>query len=52
LIAAPKGCVEYLIIHELCHLEHYNHGAEFFELLTLLVSDWEALRQKLNQSVR
>jgi len=52
LIAAPKACIEYLIIHELCHLKHYNHGAEFFELLTLLVPDWEALRQKLNQSVR
>jgi len=52
LIAAPKACIEYLIIHELCHLKHYNHGAEFFELLTLLVPDWEVLRQKLNQSVR
>ena len=52
LIAAPKACIEYLITHELCHLKHYNHGAEFFELLTLLVPNWEPLRQKLNQSVR
>ena len=52
LISAPKQCIEYLIIHELCHLKHYNHGAEFFELLSVLVPDWEALRNKLNQGAR
>lgn len=52
LIAAPKECIEYLIIHELCHLKHYNHGAEYFELLALLVPNWEALREKLNRSIR
>lgn len=52
LISAPKQCIEYLIIHELCHLKHYNHGAEFFELLSVLVPDWEALRTKLNASIR
>ena len=51
-MSAPKVCIEYLMIHELCHLKHYNHGAEFFELLTLLVPDWELLRQKLNNSLR
>lgn len=52
LISAPKECIEYLILHELCHLKHYNHGAEFFELLALLVPSWEALREKLNRSVQ
>jgi predicted metal-dependent hydrolase len=52
LISAPKECIEYLILHELCHLKHYNHGAEFFELLSVLVPNWEALREKLNRSVR
>jgi predicted metal-dependent hydrolase len=52
LISAPKQCIEYLIIHELCHLKHYNHGAEFFELLSVLVPDWEVKREKLNIGVR
>lgn len=52
LISAPKECIEYLIHHELCHLKHYNHGAEFFELLSVLVPNWEALREKLNRCVR
>jgi predicted metal-dependent hydrolase len=48
LISASKPCIEYLIIHELCHLRHYHHGAEFFELLACLIPDWEERRRRLN----
>ena len=52
LIIAPKSCIEYVIVHELCHLKHYNHGAEFFELLALLVPNWKLLRQKPDKNLR
>ena len=29
LIKAPKGCIEYVIIHELCHLIHHDHTQKF-----------------------
>lgn len=29
LIKAPKPCIEYVIIHELCHLIHQNHSKAF-----------------------
>ena len=32
LIKAPKACIEYVIVHELCHLIHYDHGKKFHAL--------------------
>jgi predicted SprT family Zn-dependent metalloprotease len=32
LIKAPKGCIEYVIIHELCHLIHHDHTQKFVAL--------------------
>jgi len=32
IIKAPVKCIDYVIIHELCHLIHHNHGKEFYTL--------------------
>ena len=42
-----KECIEYVIIHELCHLEHYHHGPEFYQLLERFLPDWEKRKYKL-----
>jgi len=49
LIKAPKGCIEYVIIHELCHLIHLNHTQKFIELQTKEMKDWEKWKMKLEQ---
>ncbi|MBK8848909.1 MAG: M48 family metallopeptidase [Saprospiraceae bacterium] len=49
LIKAPKGCIEYVIIHELCHLVHLNHSHEFFELQAKECKDWEKWKRKLEE---
>lgn len=41
LIHVPKRCIEYVVMHELCHIVHKNHSQQFFELLTQLMPDWE-----------
>jgi predicted metal-dependent hydrolase len=51
LIAAPRACIDYVIIHELCHLKELNHNGRFYALLTKVMPDWEVLRAKLNQTV-
>jgi len=47
LIKAPKGCIEYVIVHELCHLVHHNHSRAFFELQDKEMRDWGKWKDKL-----
>ena len=49
LIKAPKRCIEYVIIHELCHLIHPNHSKKFIELKTQIMPDWEKWKDRLER---
>jgi hypothetical protein len=49
LIKAPKGCIEYVIIHELCHLVHHDHKQKFIDLQTKEMKDWEKWKTKLEK---
>lgn len=45
---APE-LIDYVIIHELCHLVHHNHGKEYYELLGHILPGFRELRKKLQQ---
>ena len=47
LVQAPRECIDYVIIHELCHLAHGNHGPEFRALLERVLPDWEKRKHRL-----
>ena len=47
LIKAPKLCIEYVIIHELCHLIYHNHTQKFIDLQAKEMPDWEKWKMKL-----
>ncbi len=49
LIKAPKGCIEYVIIHELCHLLHHDHTQKFIDLQNKEMKDWERWKMKLEK---
>ncbi|MEI6143162.1 MAG: SprT family zinc-dependent metalloprotease [Mariniphaga sp.] len=49
LIKAPKGCIEYVIIHELCHLIHHDHTQKFLDLQTREMPNWEKWKMKLEK---
>ena len=50
LIKAPGICVEYVILHELCHLKHPNHSAAFFRMLDAVLPDWRERKQRLERA--
>ena len=49
LIKAPKGCIEYVIIHELCHLIYHDHTQRFIDLQTKEMRDWEKWKMRLEK---
>jgi len=51
LIKAPKGSIEYVMIHELCHLVHHNHTKAFYELQEKMMPDWKKWKTKLEYSL-
>jgi predicted metal-dependent hydrolase len=51
LIKAPRQAVDYVLIHELAHLIHHNHGPEFFQVLDREMPDWTHHKQILDGMV-
>jgi predicted metal-dependent hydrolase len=51
LIRMPDHLIEYVMIHELCHLKHHNHGNGFYNLLSELLPGWQLYRKELKQHV-
>jgi predicted metal-dependent hydrolase len=51
LIKLDEIYLEYVILHELCHLRHHNHGKEFYMLLAEVFPDWKKRRNELKKYV-
>lgn len=49
LVKAPKSCIEYVIVHEMCHLVHHNHKRAFQVLQSRILPDWQQRKAKLEQ---
>jgi predicted metal-dependent hydrolase len=48
LIKAPSQCIDYVIVHELCHLRVHGHNDRFFRLLTACMPDWQRRKRRLD----
>jgi len=42
-------CLEYVMIHELCHLIEFNHGKKFKKLMDTYCPNWKKIKKKLNE---
>lgn len=43
----PPECLEYVVVHELCHLLERGHGERFYALMDSFLPDWKRIRALL-----
>ncbi len=52
LIMAPKEVLEYVVVHELCHIKVKNHSSQFWELVADHLPDYKNRRNWLKKQGR
>jgi predicted metal-dependent hydrolase len=50
LIMTPEYILDYVVIHELCHLREMNHSRNFWNLVSQYCPDWKEYRKWLNKN--
>ncbi len=51
MIRVPMYCIDYVVMHELCHLKYNHHNNKFYDFLTLVMPDWRERKTKLEKIV-
>ena len=47
---APKSVIEYVIIHELCHLIHPNHSKDYWQTVAKFCPTYQQEKQWLKEN--
>ncbi|MDT8385680.1 MAG: SprT family zinc-dependent metalloprotease [Gammaproteobacteria bacterium] len=48
LVKAPRDCIDYVIVHEICHIKEHNHSPKYYKLLKRLLPNWEETKSRLD----
>lgn len=49
IVMAPDDIIDYLVVHELCHLLHMNHSKEFWESVEKIIPDYKEKEKWLKE---
>ena len=49
LIRAPRHCIDYVLLHEICHLKEHNHSKKFYALLYKHDPHWVETKAELDR---
>lgn len=49
LVKTPLYCIDYVIMHELCHLKIRKHDKNFYKLLTKCMPDWKRRKESIEK---
>ncbi|MFA5248277.1 MAG: M48 family metallopeptidase [Patescibacteria group bacterium] len=47
ILRLPTEAIDYVIVHELCHLKEFNHSSRFWDLVALVVPDYKKTRKNI-----
>ena len=51
LLQFDKKCIEYVVLHELCHIEHKNHSKKFWDLVSYYMADYKDVEKQLRSKL-
>ena len=49
LMYAPLKVLDYVVVHELCHITHMNHSKEFWSMVASILPDYKESRRWLKE---
>ena len=50
LILAPAEIIDYVVVHELCHLKHMDHSPAYWKAVERILPDYKARREWLKEN--
>ncbi len=48
MVRAPREAIDYVLLHELCHVKHHDHSWAFYALLRRNMPDWQERKARLD----
>ncbi|MYE38003.1 MAG: M48 family metallopeptidase [Candidatus Spechtbacteria bacterium SB0662_bin_43] len=48
LLYTPIACIDYVLVHELCHFQHHHHRKAFWDMVSAKYPQWKRAKERLD----